>query len=195
MRVINDRKLEFETSEIFPKRWSPRAMSGEKLTDSQLMTLFEAAKWAPSSFNNQPWRFVYAKKGTKYFDIFLDFLMDANKVWCKNSSVLVVLTSKTTFDYNNKPDPTHSISTGAAWQNLALQGSMIDLVIHGMAGFDYQKAKSTLKIPDSYKVEMMIAIGKKGPISTLPEELRKIEKPSQRKELSEIAFEGEFKEK
>jgi nitroreductase len=192
MRMINNRELEFNTNDIFPRRWSPRAMSSEKLSDSELMTLFEAAKWAPSSFNNQPWRFIYARRGTKHFDIFLDFLVDANKVWCKNSAVLIVLVSKTTFDHNNKPDATHSLSAGAAWQNLALQGSILDLVVHGMAGFDYGKAKSTLKIPDSFKVEMMIAVGKKAPASVLPESLSKLEVPSQRKALSEIAFEGEF---
>ena len=192
--IVNNRKLEYKCDDIFPKRWSPRAMSGEDLSDEELMILFEAAKWAPSTYNTQPWRFLYAKRGTKEWEKFFNLLAEPNQVWCKNAAVLMVLISNKNFEYNGKPDGTHSLCSGSAWQNIALQASMNDFVTHGMAGFDYEKAKEILKIPDDYNVEMMIAIGKPGKKEDLPEQLQKIEAPSDRKKIKEIAIEGEFKE-
>lgn len=191
-KKADDREAEFEVSDIFIKRWSARAMSGKAISNDELMMLFEAAKWAPSAFNNQPWRFLYAKKDTKEWDVFFDLLVEANQAWCKNAGVLVVVLSKTTFDHNSKPDNTHRIGTGAAWENLALQGSILDLVVHGMAGFDYEKAKKELAVPDDYEVQMMIAIGKPGKKEDLPEALQNKESPSERKKISEIAAEGKF---
>lgn len=186
------RKADYKISDIFIKRSSPRAMSGESITDEELMQLFEAARWAPSSFNNQPWRFVYAKRDTSAWDKFFSLLVDANKVWCKNASVLCVIISRTTFEYNNKPSRTHSFDTGSAWENLALQASINSLIAHGMEGFDYDKAKNELHIPDGFQVEAMCAIGKHGKIEDLPEKLQKGETPSDRKKLNEIICEGKF---
>jgi hypothetical protein len=107
--------------------------------------------------------------------------------------VLIVILSKKTFDYNNKPAITHSFDAGAAWENLALQGSINGLVIHGMQGFDYDKARKVLNVPLEYDVEAMAAIGKPGRKENLPKELQEKEVPSGRKNISEIAFEGEFK--
>ena len=188
-----NRKSEFPVNNFFLERWSPRAMSGEKISHEELMSLFEAAKWAPSAFNNQPWRFIYAIRDGKHWNKFFDLLADGNKMWTKNAAALVVVVSKKTFDYNSKSDRTHSLNTGAAWENLALQGSIKGLVVHGMSGFDYEKAKDVLKVPDSYSVEMMIAVGKPGKKEELPEKLQEMEAPSDRKKLNEIVFEGEFR--
>jgi nitroreductase len=188
------RKQEFYAETIFSNRWSPRAMSAEAIDSRELMRLFEAAKWAPSAFNNQPWRFLYAMRETEHWDGFFDLLVDANKVWAKNAAVLIVIISKESFDYNGKPSRTHSLDTGAAWQNMALQGSLMGLVVHGMQGFDYERAKSELKVVDGYTVEAMVAVGREGKKDDLPEELREREFPSGRKKISEIAFEGGFKE-
>ncbi|MBU0629146.1 MAG: nitroreductase family protein [Nanoarchaeota archaeon] len=192
-KIINNRELEYSTSEIFPTRWSPRSMSGGEITGEELMSLFEAARWAPSAYNNQPWRFIYAKKNTVHWDILFNLLADGNKVWVKNAAALIVVVSKTTFDHNNKPSITHSLDTGSAWENLALQGSIIGLVVHGMQGFDYEKAKIQLNISNEYQVEAMAAIGKPGKKENLPKELQEKEFPSDRKKISEIAFEGSFK--
>jgi len=192
MKIINNRKLEYSTDPIFPKRWSPRAMSGEEISHEELMALFEAARWAPSSYNNQHWRFVYAKRNTKHWQKFFDLLTEGNKIWAKKASVLIVIISKDTFDYNDKPAITHSFDTGAAWENLALQGSIMGLVVHGMQGFDYDKAKKELKIPTGYSVEAMAAIGKPGKKEDLPKNLQEVEFPSDRKKISEIVFEGIF---
>lgn len=188
------RKQEFDADTIFSSRWSPRAMSGEGLDTRELMRLFEAARWAPSAFNNQPWRFLYAIRDTELWDGFFDLLADANKVWTKNAAVLIVVISKMTFDYNGKAARTHSYDAGAAWQSLALQGSIMGLVVHGMQGFDYVRAAGELNVPDDYQVEAMAAVGKGGDKETLPEELREREFPSERKKISEIAFEGAFRE-
>ncbi len=178
---------------IFPRRWSPRAMSGEEIPEESLRSLFEAARWAPSSNNNQPWRFLYARRNTKHWDTFFSLLTESNKVRAVTAAVLIVVVSKTTFDYNEKPARTHSYDAGAAWENLALQGSGMGLVVHGMQGFDYDLARKALDIPDLYQVEAMIAVGKPGKAEDLPESLREREHPSGRKQLSEIAAEGPFR--
>jgi nitroreductase len=117
---------------IFINRWSPRALSGELISHEELMSLFEAARWAPSSFNGQEWRFIYAKRDTPYWISFLNLLIPANQVWAQNAAVLMVIISRNTFEYNDKPARTHSFDAGAAWENLALQASVMGLVAHGM---------------------------------------------------------------
>lgn len=192
IRISDYRVNQYEVSRIFIDRWSPRAMSGEQLADEELLSLFEAARWAPSSFNNQPWRFLYAKRDTVNWDKFFGFLAEGNRAWADRAAALIVVISKKTFDYNGKPSLTHTLDTGAAWENLALQGSRNGLVVHGMQGFDYDKAKEELNIPDEYKVEMMIAVGKPGNVKELPEKLQSGEVPSGRKTIKEIASEGDF---
>ena len=191
MKTINGRETGFPIDDIFLKRYSPRAMSREAISKEELMTLFEAARWAPSSSNRQPWRFVYAMRDTPEFDKLFSFLIDFNKDWCKRASALIVVISDKT-KKDGSFSPTHSFDTGAAWENLALQAQSLDLVAHGMSGIHYDLIKEKLAIPDSYAVEMMIAVGKHGKIEDLPEDLRPREKPSDRKKLEEFVFEGEF---
>jgi len=186
------RKPEHPIHPLILNRWSPRAMSGEGLPDDELMPLFEAARWAPSSYNNQPWRFLYAKRETKYWQLFFELLIDFNRQWCKNAAVLVVVASKKTFEHNGKPCRTHSFDAGAAWENLAIEGSARGLVVHGMEGFDYEKARTALNLPEDHQVECMIAIGKPAPKETLPEEMQKREVPSDRRQIREIVIEGQF---
>lgn len=177
---------------LIKDRWSPRAMSGESLSDDELMPLFEAARWAPSSYNAQPWRFIYAKRNTPHWDKLFNLLVEPNKVWVKNAGVLVLIISRTLFEHNNKPSITHSFDTGSAWENLALEGCARDLVVHGMQGFNYKKAKEDFSIPDHYTVEAMVAIGKKGSKDTLSKEHQQDEHPKERKKLEELINEGSF---
>ena len=95
-------------NDIFINRWSPSAMSGEPITDDELFSLFEAARWAPSSHNNQPWRFVYAKRDTQYWDKIFNFLVEGNRIWVKNAAAIVVVISKTVSEYNGSFIRTHS---------------------------------------------------------------------------------------
>ena len=178
--------------ELFLDRWSPRAMSGEAVSDEELMTLFEAARWAPSSYNNQPWRILYARRETGPWQTFFGLLVEGNQAWAKDAAALLLFVSKETFDFNGKPYPTHSFDTGAAWENLALQATMLGLVTHGMQGFDYERARTELNIPEGFRVEAMVAVGRPGDPAQLPEPLREREAPSGRKPLSEITREGAF---
>lgn len=186
------RQPEYDVDPLFVNRWSPRAMSGEEIADAELMRLFEAAKWAPSSYNNQPWRFLYAKRNTPYWSTFFDLLIEGNQNWAKHAAVLLCIVSKTTLDHDGSPAPTHTFDAGAAWENLALQATLRGLVTHGMQGFDYDKARQVLRVPEGYTVEAMVAIGKPGKKEDLPERLREREVPSGRKTLAEIVFEGVF---
>lgn len=168
-------------------------MSGESISEEELMPLFEAARWAPSSYNNQPWRFLYGKRKTPHFQKLFDLLVNFNKRWCENAAVLGLILSKKNFEHNGKPSITHSLDTGAAWGNLSLEGSGRDLVVHGMQGFDYERAKSEFNIPDEYEVLAMFAVGKKASKESLPPDLQEREAPSARKPLAEIISEGVFK--
>jgi len=191
--IKENRKPEHDVHSLILSRWSPRAMSGEEISDQELMTLFEAAKWAPSSFNGQPWRFIYAKRNTKHWQKFFEFLVEGNQGWVKDGAVLLVVISRRTFERNNKPARTHSFDAGSAWENLALQGTSMGLVVHAMQGFDYDRAKDELGVPDEYQVEAMVVIGKRGAKEDLPEGLREKELPSGRKSIVEITMEGKFK--
>ncbi len=187
-----ERKQEHHIHELLSKRWSPRAMTGESITKEELMQLFEAAKWAPSSYNEQPWRFLYATRDSEHWKDFFNLLVEFNQQWCKNAAVLIVALSKKTFVHNNAPNIVHSFDTGAAWENLALQATVMNLVAHGMAGFDYGRARMVLDIPEEFNVECMIAIGKPGKKENLSIMLQEKEILSERKPLCETVFEGKF---
>tara|TARA_Y100000034_G_scaffold131791_1_gene193326 strand:- start:1016 stop:1588 length:573 start_codon:yes stop_codon:yes gene_type:complete len=189
------RESEYKINELILNRWSAKAMSGEELSDNELMTLFEAAKWAPSSYNNQHWRFIYAKRGTTYWDKFFDLLFESNQNWVKNASVLILMISRKNYEHNEKPIRTRSFDAGSAWENLALQAISMNLVVHPIGGFDLNRAKEVANVSDDYEVEIMIAIGKKGKKEDLPKEMQEREVMSDRKPLNEIVFEGNFNER
>ena len=149
-------------------------------------------RWAPSSSNSQPWRFIYAKRDSKNWNDLFNLLVDFNKQWCANASALVVIVSRKNFENNGQPSLTHQFDTGAAWENLAIQAVSQGLVTHAMAGFDYAKAKTTLGVPDDFEVMAMVAIGKRGPKEKLSPELQARETPNTRKPLSEIVMDGKF---
>lgn len=186
------RKTEYPIDSLFLRRWSSRALTGEEIPHKDLMSLFEASKWAPSSYNNQPWRFLYVTKKSPKWDTYFNLLVDFNKSWAKNASALVLVLSYKKFDHNGEFACTHSFDTGAAVQNLALQATTMNLVVHGMQGFDYEAARKQLSIPDDYNVEAMLAIGKPGQKKSLPDFLQDKEVMSDRKSVEKIAFEGQL---
>jgi nitroreductase len=189
--TINQRTVEHHVNELFPQRWSPRAMNGEKITKEELMSLFEAARWAPSSSNSQPWKFIYAMKGTAQWDTLLNLLVPFNQSWAENGSVLMVIIAKKTYG-DGKISKTYAFDAGLAYENLALQGSMMNLVVHGMGGFDYAKAKTDLNIPEEYEVIAMSVVGKHGNVHDLPEGLQEREHPSDRIHVEQFVVEGKF---
>jgi nitroreductase len=190
--ALKFRQADHPIEPLFLKRWSPRAMSGEPLTDDEMRSLFEAARWAPSTYNEQEWRFLYARRDTPQWPTFFDLLMEANQTWCAQAALLVVVLAHKVFARNGKPNPVYLFDAGAAFENLALQGAAMGLVVHGMAGFDFDKARATLNVPDDFAVAAMIAIGRSGDVNDLPEPLREREEPSGRKPVAEIICEGPF---
>ena len=157
-----DRISTYKINPIILNRWSPRSMTGEKLGYEELMSLFEAARWAPSSANSQPWIFTYATRDTEEWNTLFSLLEDFDKIWAKNAAVLVVVVSKKEFGYNGRiiASATRQFDTGAAWENLAIETTSRGLVAHEIAGFDYGRARKDLDIPDNFDVMAMIAIGK-----------------------------------
>ena len=187
MRIPN-----YPIEPLIVNRWSPRAMSGEPITHDELMALFEAARWAPSSYNNQPWRFIYAQRDTPHWSKLFDLLVPFNQEWCARAAVLILVLSRRTFFFNNKPSRTHSFDTGAAVENLALQGHAMGLVVHGMEGFDYDRARAIFAIPDEYTVEAVFAVGRPASPDVLSPELKSREVLSDRKPIAEFVTEGTF---
>jgi len=177
---------------IFLQRWSPRALSGEPITDAEMLTLFEAARWAPSTYNEQEWRFLYARRDTPQWPLFFDLLMEGNRAWCQRAALLSVIVAHKVFQRNGQPNPVHVFDSGLAFENLALQGTAMGLVVHGMAGFDFAKARTALSVPEDYAVSAMFAVGRPGDPTHLPPEIRERESPSQRKPVREIICEGRF---
>lgn len=192
MTKFENRESGYPILPLLLSRVSYRAFSEERLSEEELFSLFEAARWAPSSFNNQPWRFVYARRGEQEWETLFNVLIDFNKSWCKDADTLIAVISRKNFEHNNKPSVTAPFDTGAAWMSLALEAHARNIVAHGMEGFDYEGLRKTLKIPDTFKIEAMIAVGKRGDKNKLPEALRDRETPSLRKPLKEIVAKGHF---
>jgi nitroreductase len=190
--AVRQTDVEATVSDQFLARWSPRAMSGQALTVEQVSCLIEAARWAPSCFNAQPWRFAWAIAGTAHWQPLFDSLIEANQRWVKNAGALIAVASRIEFEHNDQPAPTHSFDAGAAWMSMALQAQAMGLVSHGMRGFDMDKAREALAVPELYDLPAIIAVGYPGDIEELPESLRAREAPSDRKKHTEIAFEGRF---
>jgi len=195
----NTRQAEHPISDIFLHRWSPRAYSGEDMPQADLLTILEAARWAPSSYNFQPWRFLYARRGTPQWERFLGILNEFNRGWAHTASAIIIIVSKDTSlppgATAEVPNFTHSFDTGAAWGYLALQASLSGWHAHGLGGIDREKARTELGIPAGYTVEAGAVIGRLGDKSVLPEGLRDRDLPSPRLPLSQVAFEGDFQGK
>jgi nitroreductase len=196
MTHFETRTSDHEIEPIFLRRWSPRAFTGESMPEEDLLRIFEAARWAPSSSNLQPWRFVYAHRDTPSWPVFLGLLKEGNRAWAQNAAVLMVAASKATIRRAGSdaevPSHTHSFDTGAAWANLALQATAMGWHAHGMAGFDMARAAVELHVPDAYRVEAAIALGRKGDKSMLPEAQHAREAPNGREKVGNFAFEGKF---
>jgi len=181
---------------IFLDRWSPRAFDGSSVAADDFATMLDAARWAPSSFNAQPWRFLTAIRGGTDFDRFLALLMPFNQAWAKDAGAIVIIVSDTLMQMGpGEPTPSHSHSfdAGAAWGYLALQATMLGYQAHGMTGVEFEAARVELGIPERFRLEAAFAIGRQGDPANLPEKLRPREVPSDRKPLDEIAYPGNFR--
>ncbi len=182
----------------FIDRWSPRAFDPKPLPEAELMRLFEAARWAPSCMNSQPWRFVYALRDSADWELFVGLLNEGNRAWAQNASALVFVGSFTLMGFPGQPptmpSPTPNFDTGAAWASLALQAHAQGLITHGMAGVDFARAKTELGVTDTVKLEAAIAVGYPGKKEDLPEALQARETPSPHNPFSSFAFAARYSE-
>lgn len=194
---MSDRNSDYPIDPIFLDRWSPRSFDGSAVPQRDLETMLEAAHWAPSAFNSQPWRFLYAHRGDAHWETFLGCLVPFNQSWAKDSAVLLYVLSDTlpfTDRATGEPSPslTHGYDAGAAWGYLALQAWRMGYYAHGMSGIELDKARIELNVPERYVIEAAAAIGRIGDPATLPEKLQAREVPGGRKTLGEVAFRGVF---
>ena len=189
MNVTDIRKPDFEVSPQFINRWSPRSFSEKEIPEDVLFGLFEAARWAPSASNIQPWRFIIART-KEDLEKFHSFIMPGNLVWCKKAPVLAVIASQKTTERGL--NSWHAFDSGTAWGHLALEANAKGLVTHAMGGFEKEKAREVLNVPDDIEIHAVIAIGYQGEKEVLPENLQEREQPSSRRPLKELLFEGTF---
>ncbi|MNI18863.1 malonic semialdehyde reductase [compost metagenome] len=185
--VSTHRQADHAVHPIFINRWSPRAYSNQLVSDDVLHTVLEAARWAPSSNNIQPWRFIIAKT-EEQLKIFQSFINPNNRLWSDHAPILIVLASNK-LNANGGPNGAHAFDTGAAWGSLALQASLLGLITHAIGGFDREQARTLLNVPDELELHAVIALGYRGDKESLPEALQEREKPNGRKPISESIWE------
>jgi nitroreductase len=180
---------ESPVEELLLRRWSPRAFSEKPISDADLKTIFTAAAWAASSFNEQPWRFVLGRRGDETHKKIFDSLMPPNQMWTKPVPVLVASFAKKTFSHNKNPNSVAQNDVGAASANLALQATALGMHAHGMAGFDKAALHAALQVPDEFEPVACWAIGYLGDPESLPEHFKKMEgEPRKRKPLAEFVY-------
>jgi nitroreductase len=181
-------------AQLFLDRWSPRAFRPEAISERELLTMLEAARWAPSSSNLQPWRFVFARRNTDAWPTLLDLLVRDNRDWAQHASALVFFVSYALMPSRESgrliPSPTHSFDTGTAAGYFALQAHLLGWYTHGMYGFDHDRAVQVLRVPPHHRLEAVYAVGRIGERALLPEALRAREVPSQRHSLAALSYEA-----
>lgn len=179
--------------ELIGKRWSARAFSSREVTPEQVASLLEAARWAPSAYNEQPWRFIVASKSDpETYDKLLGSLLELNQLWARNASVLILTLARKTFTHNGTPNLYALHDAGMAAANLALEATALGLNVHFMAGFNHAVAREAFQIPGDYELGTVVAVGYAGDPETLPEKFRLAElAPRTRKPLAELVYAGQ----
>ncbi|HEV8132361.1 MAG TPA: nitroreductase family protein [Acidobacteriota bacterium] len=187
-------KADYPIHDLLKVRWSPRAFSDRTVEPDKLCTLLEAVRWAPSSFNEQPWSFIIATKEDKpEFDRLLSCLVEGNIAWAQHAPVLMLSVAKLFFEKNGKENRHAFHDVGLAVENLVIQATALGLTVHQMAGFHVEKARELFGIPERYEPVAAMAIGYPGDPESLPPQLRERESgPRTRKSLQEFAFTGRW---
>lgn len=185
---------QYPIHDLLRQRWSPRAFDDRPIEPEKLRSLFEAARWAPSSNNEQPWRFIVANKDYETeWNRLLACLVEGNQKWAYRAPVLILSVASLNFEDDAKPNRHAFHDTGMAVENLVLQATALGLAAHQMAGFDLEKARADLKIPSGYEPVAMIALGYPGDLAFLPDRLREREQlPRSRQPISEWTFSGQW---
>lgn len=187
-------QTQFHIHDLLARRWSPRAFDERPVDLDTLRTLFEAARWAPSSNNEQPWRFIVATKQHQMdWNRLFECLAEGNRRWAFRAPVLVLSIASMQFEDDGKPNRHAFHDTGLATENFVLQATAQGLVAHQMAGFDVEKARLDLRIPAGYEPVAMIAVGYPGDSALLPERLRERElRPRDRRPITAWTFSGQW---
>ncbi len=192
-KSIIERVETLQIHELMQQRWSPRAFSEKALEPEKLKTLFEAARWAASSNNEQPWRFLVAQNGTEAFAKLTAALVGFNQMWAPKAPVMAVSFGKKTFTGRDMANPYALHDTGAALANLALQATALGLQVHAMGGFDRNAVREAFAVPDDFEAGAVFVIGYPGDPNTLPDPLKERELAVRtRKGLDEIVFADTF---
>lgn len=175
-------------------RWSPRAFDANKpVTQAQIIALLEAARWAPSCYGDQPWRFIVWDKTTdaNAWQQAFDCIVEGNQTWAKDVPLLVLVCANTLFSHNEKPNRFAQYDTGAAAENLCLQAASMGLAAHQMGGYKVDEAREAFNIPDQFTPMAMIAVGYQADVNTLPDEIKvRAMADRERKPLGELFFNG-----
>jgi len=166
----------------FLERWSSRAYESKAVPEDALLRVLEAATWAPSANNLQPWSFVVAKTEEQR-EKFYSFILEGNLAWCKQAPVLILLAA-------NTESAVASFDSGTAWGYLALQAKHEGLITRAMGGFEREKAKEVLNLPAHLEPQVVIALGYQGDKSTLPQHLQERDHPTTRKALQSFIIEA-----
>ncbi|NIQ96344.1 MAG: nitroreductase [Desulfuromonadales bacterium] len=192
--IANERTPEVEVDAIFTDRWSPRSFVDEPLLASEVAALFEAARWAPSCYNDQPWHFRYAVTADDR-RLFAEALVDKNREWARHAPLLLFVLARKNFSATGKPNRHAVFDAGAAWMSLALQARRMGLYAHGMAGFSVARAAEVMNVSlDEYEIMAAVAVGRRDEPQKLPDDLAQAERPNGRKPQCEVAGEGPLKD-
>lgn len=177
------RHADYSIHPQFINRWSPRAFSDREVSDDIVNTILEAARWAPSSNNQQPWRFIVARTEQQR-EVFKQFINTNNRLWTDQVPIFILLAS---YKLNAKGEINGAapFDTGAAWGSIALQANWLGVQTHAIGGYDKDKARELLNIPDDYQLHAVIALGYRGATDNLPDNLQQREKPNGRRPLTE----------
>lgn len=188
----NSRVPAADVDSQFLDRWSPRAFVDVPLSERQLVALFEAARWAPSCYNEQPWLFLYAVTPEDRAR-FAEALLPANQGWALRAPLLLFVLCRRHFSHNGQENRHAPFDAGAAWMALALQARKLGLYAHAMAGFSRQKAFEILGAPaEQYDIMAAVAVGYRAGAEILPDDVAAREQPNGRKPPGEVAREGRF---
>jgi len=187
-------ETQYPIHDLLRRRWSPRAFSDRRVDPAIMRSLLEAARWAPSSYNEQPWSFIVATKDdTAEFSRLLSCLVEGNIQWAQHAPVLMVSVARLSFEDDGKPNRHAFHDVGLAVANLIVQATALGLVVHQMAGIFPDKIRELYGIPEGYEAVAGIALGYPGDPQSLPEGLRKRElAPRERKPLTEFVFSGSW---
>ena len=182
--------------DLIAQRWSGRAYdASQSVSKEQVISLLEAARWAPSCFGDQPWRYVVCNKAENLqaWQAAFDCLVPGNQGWAVNAPVLLLICADTLFSHNDKPNKWAPYDTGAATENLCLQATALGLMAHQMGGFDADKARTTFKVPERYQILAMVTVGYQADVESLTGETKERETAARsRKPLNELFFNGQW---